>query len=180
MREVEQLTAEVEAARQRVLQAVEDFSTDQGAFKPCPDRWSVAEILEHLVLAEQGGINFIWRAADGIRRGQPIWEGKSPNRGLTIEQVIERTWKPKEKAPESATPRLGGPVHYWAAALEACQPVLQKLGVELEPLNLSEIIYPHFLSGPLDARQRLGFLRFHLERHLNQIEAVKANSEFPV
>jgi hypothetical protein len=179
MNEVEQLIAEVNAARRRVLDATRNLSSAQGAFKPSPERWCAAEVLEHLVLAEQGGINFIWRAADGFSAGRSFWEGASPNRGLTIEQVIARTWKPKEKAPESATPRLGGPVQYWVTALEACQPVLEKLGMALQTLNLADVIYPHFLCGPLDARQRLAFLRFHLDHHLRQILALEAEAEFP-
>ena len=179
MSEVEKLITEARAARRRVVDAARSLSSEQGAFKPSPERWSVAEILEHLVLAEHLGINFIWKAVDGFRRGMSSGKGKSSNWGLTIEQVIEKTWKPKEKAPDSATPRLGGPVQYWIAALDACQPVLERLGAELETLNLSEIIYPHFLSGPLDARQRLEFFRFHLDRHLKQIEALKEDTGFP-
>lgn len=179
MSEVEALVSEVRVARQRVLDIVRNLSPEQGGFKPSPDRWSVSEILEHLVLAELGGINLIWKAADGFERGQLFWQGESPNNNLRIEQVIEKTWEPKEKAPESATPRTGGPVQYWCAALEACQPVLEKLAMELEKQDLSKIIYPHFLSGPLDARQRLQFLRFHLQRHLNQIKELMAKAQFP-
>ena len=36
-----------------VLDAVAGLSTEQWNYKPGPDRWSVAEVLEHLVLAEQ-------------------------------------------------------------------------------------------------------------------------------
>lgn len=179
MKDVEKLISAVSTARQQVLDATRSLSSEQGTFKPSSERWSVAENLEHLVLAEQTGVIFIWEAAEGYKKGQFFWEGPSTNAGLTIEQVIERTWNPKEKAPESATPWLGGPVQYWIAALEACQPVLEKLGEELETLPLSEIIYPHFLSGPLDAGQRLEFLRFHLERHLKQIEALKQEPDFP-
>ena len=178
MSQVGQLVLEVEASRRRVLAAVADLSAKQGAFAP-PERWSAAEILEHLVLAETGGANFVWRASTAYREGAPLWTGDSPNRGQSIEEVVERTWEPKETAPESATPRMGGPVQYWAAALAACQPVLDRLGSELEGLDLSAVVYPHFLSGPLDARQRLEFLRFHLDRHLPQIEALKGEPGFP-
>jgi hypothetical protein len=179
MRNVKELILAVDTARQQVLNATCSLSSEQGTFKPSSQRWSVAENLEHLVLAEQAGVIFIWEAAEGYKKGQFFWEGTSVNAGLSIEEIIEKTWKPKEKAPESATPWLGGPVQYWIAALEACQPVLEKLGGELETLPLSEIIYPHFLSGPLDAGQRLEFLRFHLERHLKQIEALKQETDFP-
>jgi hypothetical protein len=57
--------------------------------------------------------------------------------------------------------------------------VLDALGTKLEGADLESIVFPHFLSGPLDARQRLEFLRFHLERHLAQIERVKGSRDFP-
>jgi hypothetical protein len=40
-------------------------------------------------------------------------------------------------------------------------------------------VYPHFLSGPLDARQRLEFLRFHIERHTAQVWRVRSSHGFP-
>lgn len=179
MSEVRSLISEVKNSREKILESVRSLSSEQGTFKASDDEWSIAEILEHLVLAEQGGINLIWKAADGLKRGVNFWDGESTNSGLSIDQIIENTWKTKEKAPESATPRIGGPIKYWVAALEACQPLLENLGSELESSNLSEIIYPHFLSGPLDARQRLEFIRFHLDRHIKQIERVMKDSNFP-
>jgi hypothetical protein len=57
--------------------------------------------------------------------------------------------------------------------------VLADLAVQLQEVDLESIVFPHYLSGPLDARQRLEFLRFHMERHLSQIENVKAHPQFP-
>jgi len=51
--------------------------------------------------------------------------------------------------------------------------VLAALAVELDGKHLDSIVFPHFLCGPLDARQRLEFLRFHMDRHLAQIQAVR-------
>ena len=48
-----------------------------------------------------------------------------------------------------------------------------------EAVDLTTIVYPHYLSGPLDGRQRLEFLRYHMERHLAQIERVRAHPNFP-
>ncbi|WP_185731553.1 hypothetical protein [Larkinella rosea] len=31
------------------------------------------------------------------------------------------------------------------------------------------IIHPHPISGPLDIHQRFAFLRFHIDRHRNQV-----------
>ncbi len=40
-----------------------------------------------------------------------------------------------------------------------------EVGEALQGLDPSLVIFPHFLSGPLVARQRLEFLRFQLDRH---------------
>lgn len=177
--QLQQLIAAVAHSRQRFLAEIDHLTTAQGAFRGSKTGWSVAEITEHLILAEQGGINLIWKATEGVRTGRPVWAGESPNRGQSIEEVVERTWREREVAPESATPRMGGPIGYWAAALRSCRPLLESLGKELGGLDLSEVIYPHVISGPLDARQRLEFLRFHLDRHRRQVTSLKAHPAFP-
>jgi hypothetical protein len=179
MKGTPELIPEVAAARFRVVRAVNSLTVEQGAFKPGPDRWSIQEVVEHLVLAEQAGIQRIWQAAEGVRRGQPVWTGEPVHRGLPIEEIIAKTWEPKETAPPNATPQGSGPLACWVACLEGCQPVLEALGQTLRGLDLSQVIFPHFLSGPLDARQRLEFLRFHMDRHLRQIQAIKDDSGFP-
>lgn len=187
--EVLTLIAQVRAARSRVLATVTALGVQQERFKPGADEWSIANVVEHLVLAEQVGIHRIWQEAGGLRCGQEVWSGPVPHRGLSIEEVVERTWKvtstgpisvrTAEKAPEVATPRSDGPLAYWAACLEVCQPVLEQLGGVLSGLDLAQLIVPHVTSGPLDARQRLQFLRWHLDHHRQQIEDIKACPGFP-
>jgi hypothetical protein len=50
----------------------------------------------------------------------------------------------------------------------SCHTVRERLGTLLQGLELEDVVFPHFLSGPLDAKQRLEFLRFHI----GQIEEV--------
>lgn len=183
------LIADVASARRRVIDAVAGITAAQEAFRPRPEEWSIPQVVEHLVLATQSGINLIWQAAEGVRHGRPVWHGDAIHRGEPIEEVIARTWELTEpgpltwktaaKVPESAVPRTGGPLAYWAACLEATQPVLERLPAGLTGLDLEAIIYPHVLSGPLDARQRLEFLRWHLDHHLQQIEDITSAPDFP-
>jgi hypothetical protein len=58
-------------------------------------------------------------------------------------------------------------------------PVLTELTAALDGLPLEDVLFPHFLSGPLDARQRLEFLRFHMERHIAQIESIRNHQLYP-
>ncbi len=179
MAEIATYIAEVAAARRQVVLAVHDLTFAQQSFHPGPAEWSPCQVVEHLVLAEHGGIIRLWQAADGVRQGKPVWNGEPIHRGLLIEEIISRTWKPQEQAPPNATPQTDGPLAYWVACLQACQAVLEDLGDGMQGLDLTMVIAPHFLSGPLDAIQRLQFLRWHLHHHLGQVEELKEAPEFP-
>lgn len=162
----------IREVRARLLAEVEDLTQRQGAWRP-EGEWSLQEVIEHLVLAERLGFDLIWKAAEAFRAGDPIWAGESENEGHAIEDIVRRTWRPKETAPPSAEPTGSGSLSSWAAHLASCDALLSHLPVQLEGLPLNRVIYPHFLSGPLDALQRLDFIRFHMEHHLLQLRRIK-------
>lgn len=131
------------------------------------------------MLAEVSGNSKIWSAAQGVRKGKPMWAGEHTNRGLSIEEIISPTWKPKETAPPIATPHIGGPLSYWLEYFNLAHLLLDRLADVLHGLDPEAVLFPHFLCGPLDARQRIHFLRFHIRRHRNQITALMAAPGFP-
>ena len=165
--------------RARLIALVAGLSDVQSNYKPNDQTWSVNQNLEHLVLAEMSGVSKIWSAAEGVRNGKPVWQGEHANRGLSIEEVVARTWKPKEVAPPLVEPRFGGPASYWLENLRSSQQLLERLEPVLEGLDIESVIFPHFLSGPLDAGQRIDFLRFHMMRHRGQIEGILGHADFP-
>lgn len=176
--ELQTLISAVHQSRTKLLRAASSVTDAQGAFKPSPAEWSIAENIEHLFQAELGGITKIWAALNDARAGKR-WTDPLPHMGKPIDQVIAETWKEKENVPPVAVPHIGGPLSAWTAALRSLQPLLHELGMAMEGKNLGEIVFPHALSGPLDARQRLEFLRFHIDRHAAQIERVRSHPTFP-
>jgi hypothetical protein len=136
------------------------------------------ENVEHLYLAEISGLTKIWAATRQVRAGG-AWLDERPNHGKSIEDVIATTWKPKEVAPGIATPHIGGPLEAWISSLASLRSVLADLARELDGLDLEAIVFPHYLSGPLDGRQRLEFLRFHMERHIEQIRRIQSHPAYP-
>lgn len=172
------LILSVEKSRAALLNSVAGLSEAQANFRPAEGQWSVVEILEHLYLAEVSGVTKIWAALDGLRAGR-VWTEGLPNRGKSIEDVVASTWKAKEVAPPIATPHIGGPLEFWVSATRSLPGILSELGGRLDRVNLEEVVFPHYLSGPLDARQRLDFLRFHIERHADQIARVRTSASFP-
>jgi hypothetical protein len=180
MDEVIRLTQVIEQSRDQFLASVANLTFAQATFQPAPDAWSILAITEHIVRAEQSGVMGMWKALDGMRSGAPVWSGEPVHRGLSIEEVVARTWQTKEKVPEIAAPIWGGSLSYWIAMLKAQRVLLQELATALDGYELETILFPHPISGPLDVRQRLEFLRFHLDRHRDQIERVKAHPAFPL
>lgn len=173
MNQVEKLISEVLASRNRFLDTVRQLSEQEAQWKPSSDVWSVVEITEHLYWAEQGGILGMWRVFQANKNGEKKWEGELIHKGLSVEEIVARTWQPKEKVPAVAAPRLGGPIGFWAASLESLQVQLDALGHALGDVALDSIIHPHPISGPIDIKQKLEFLRFHIDRHHNQVEELK-------
>ena len=178
MSDVGALVEAVESARRTLLDRIAGLTDVQATFRPAEGQWNVLEIVEHLYLAELSGISKIWAALEGVR-GRREWSEARPNAGNPIEAVVAATWKPKEVAPPIATPHIGGPLSFWVAATRSLTPILAKLGSELESVPLEAVVFPHYLSGPLDGRQRLEFLRYHMERHLGQIDSIRSSPDYP-
>ena len=172
MPHLDQLLAEVAKARTRYITEVAKLNEEQAQWKPSPDVWNALENTEHLYWAEHGGIWGMWRAFHAKRAGTPIWEGELIHKGLPIETIIERTWQPKEKVPAIAAPRMGGPLEFWLSAFNSLQQPLHDLANALADEDHESVIHPHPLSGPLYVHQRYEFLRFHIDRHRNQVLAL--------
>ncbi|MCO5723890.1 DinB family protein [Robiginitalea marina] len=170
---IDSLLTDIRASRHKIVELVAGVSAGQGSLRVEPDRWNIQEVIEHLVLAERGGFDLIFTAAERYRTGNPVWSGPSENEGLTIEAIVKKTWKPKEQAPESATPTGKWTLGVWLSHFMNCDDLLHHLRAPLENLPLDEVIYPHFLCGPLNAHQRLEFIRFHIDRHYAQIAEIK-------
>lgn len=174
MQELNNLLGDIKKARAILLGHLHGLNSEQGRRKNKQGSWSLQEIVEHLVLAERGGFDLIYTAAEKYRTGSPVWQGESENNGLTIEKIIERTWKPRENAPDSAWPGGKWSLGVWMAHFRNCDDLLGNLPEALEGLPPEKVIYPHFLCGPLNVIQRLEFIRFHIERHSNQVLEVKS------
>jgi hypothetical protein len=163
------LIKEVEISRNRYLAEVNKLTQQQAEWKPSLEVWNVVEITEHLFWAEQGGIFGMWKIIEAHKEGKIGWTGEAIHAGLSVEDIIVKTWKEKEIVPAVAAPRLGGTIAFWSASLRSLQGILEKFGEELNDDSLEIMTHPHPISGAMNVHQRLEFLRFHIDRHLEQV-----------
>jgi hypothetical protein len=179
MSQMDTLIRGVAIARKNFIANVFGLTNDQTTFRSSPETWSIIDNIEHMFWAEFGGINGMWKAIDRIKNNKPVFSGESIHHGLTVEQIIGKTWKEKEEVPETAKPRWGGNLFFWIASLESCQPLLLQLNDVLGDIDPEKVIHPHPISGPMNMLQRLEFLRFHLQRHQEQVDRIKSDPAFP-
>jgi hypothetical protein len=165
----QKLIQDVARARTSYLENIAKLSEAQARWKPDPTAWNVLEITEHLFWAEQGGLLGMWKSLLGIRDGTLVRTFESNHQEMSIEQVIALTWEPKEIVPAIAAPRLGGSFAFWKSSLHSLQEVLAEFGQDLQEDELRLQAQHHPISGALDFHQRFEFLRFHIDRHREQV-----------
>lgn len=180
--EIERALEYFERTHKRVLSVTADLSEAQWTFKPAPNRWSAAETLEHMALVQERVLGPVVQA---LAEAPPAPAGHDC---AFIDQIIfDRIpgGSMKAEAPEFLRPRLPcNPADALArmarnyqrlAELVTSTPDLRQHAVESRPLQvLTNGTYTH-----MDGLQWALTVAAHDERHVRQIEEVKADPGYP-
>jgi len=156
-----------EQVRRRLFARVE--AAGDGQARAPEGGWSVAEIVEHLSIAEPG----ITRAIEGLLTsaadgggGQSVRKDFEP---FALDEQAEQA-RGKIEAPEFLRP-TGLPLSEGLVRLKKSRAALAALRPLFESADYSRR-FPHPAFGPLNAAQWLAFVGMHEERHLRQIERI--------
>src|SRR5215813_12304951 len=76
----------LEESRAEFLAAVDGLTDAQWKWKPAPDRWSVGEVAEHVVLAEAGQFANVNKALSSAP--DPDWEAKTKGKTERLVAVL--------------------------------------------------------------------------------------------
>lgn len=165
----------LESTKQGVLDATAGLSEAQWNFKPAADRWSVAQVTEHIAAAEDMlrnmDVNTVMKAP-----ARPDGDDVKAMDDQVLAMIPDRSHKAQAPEPLRPTNRFGSPQDSLKHFIEARQKTedLLKEGSDLRA---------HATDGPfgkkLDAYQWILFVAAHSERHTKQILEVKADPNFP-
>ncbi len=160
------------ATRDVLVEAVAGLSPLQWSFRPTDESWSIAEILEHLVLIE-GRVHTII----GNMSNAP--EAESPGKQIEMDEIILNEVpkrSTKVKAPEPVSPK-----GRWSGdeALECFLTTRERTMQLLDAPLLRGRVRPHPLFGPWDGYQWLLATGSHTARHNEQILEIKGDVNFP-
>ncbi|MCA1619953.1 MAG: DinB family protein [Acidobacteria bacterium] len=163
----------IDRTRERLVRAVEGLSDDEQRFRPAPDRWSAAQLCEHLSIVEGSVVGLLGKLlARAEESGAARVEGAAFE-PVSVEEFVERSRAVRFEAPERLRPADSTPLADSLARLRDSRAALHGLRPALERADGHALRFPHPAWGPLNLYQWLLFVGAHESRHLAQIEALK-------
>jgi uncharacterized damage-inducible protein DinB len=165
-----------QTTRDNFLKSIAGLSQKQWAFKPAPDRWSVAEVSEHITLSEQKLFGLVQQVMKSPATPEKRDQAKGKDE-LVLQKVPDRSHK--VQAPEFLKPTGQFPTE--ADLVKAFN---ERRDANMEYIktttdDLRDHFFDHPLLGTLDDYQWLLLISAHSARHTAQIEEVKADPNFP-
>ncbi len=180
--ELEQANLYLEQTRSGVVGAMKGLSEAQWTFKTAPDRWSIAEIVEHVIFVQElvlGPFRAQLATAAALPAGRDyklvdaIVVNQFPNR-LTKFQAPEATHPTGKYVASEALERLQQNYARLTNYLEST-PDLRKHALAAPPLKaISKGAYES-----MDGYQWILAVAAHTERHTKQMLEVMADARFP-
>ncbi len=159
------------STRKQILDSAAGLSSEQLKYKAGPDRWSIAEVLEHLVLSEN---NLFGYAVSGLNGKEPAPASKMKDEMFSA-AVVDRSTK--RQAPEGFRPS-----GLWSLG-ELATEYRSRRDRNIDWVRATQSdLRNHYVKMPgmtLDIYQGLLMIPAHNERHLAQINEIKASPGFP-
>lgn len=174
--EREQLISELNRTLSLFEIEMAQLSTAQFQYKASSKKWSIAECIEHVTLAELHFQEIL--EAEMKKSSNPSFRKKIKIKDEKIRpKMLSKIWKAK-------SPEVFRPSNYFKSteeAINAFKSQRQKTISYVENTNddLRNHFWKHPLTGTIDLYQTLILMSAHLERHLNQIKEIKASPNFP-
>lgn len=160
--------------RNELLNAVKGLSDAQLNFKPAPDRWSVLECVQHITLTSQGLFGMMQQTVK--TPNDSAFKATVPDTQF-IAMIEDRSHK--AQAPEPFKP-VNAPFKTLAETLKVFNADRDNLIKYVQTTNddLRGHIAP-MPFGKADAYQLILLISAHTNRHMQQLNEVKADPNFP-
>jgi hypothetical protein len=167
----------LQSTRDAFLKSIAGLSEKQWRFKPAPDRWSIAEVSEHIAVAESK----IFGLVQGTIMVSPVNPEKRAEVAGKDEIVLERV---PDRSHKVQAPEFLKPTNRWATREDVIKAFEDSRKATMDYVrttndDLRDHFGPHPVLGTLDAYQWILLISAHSERHTKQIEEVKADPNYP-
>jgi uncharacterized damage-inducible protein DinB len=171
---LEEVLNYLDSERAALSEAVKLVPTELRDQAPGPDRWSVAQVLQHLVIIEKRIAMGITKwVGDAVAGGLgPELETSSVLNSLDLVLIADRSRR--RTAPEEVRPNGELDAASAWTALERTRAALRAAVMPGDGLALSEVTQTHPVLGPINLYQWLLFVGSHEVRHTGQVREIAA------
>lgn len=161
----------LETEREALVSCVERVPNDMRDRRPEPNRWSIAEVLEHLTRIETGVTKLL------MLRGQspPPADSPPPEASSVMGPELGAVVRDRSKrieAPERVQPAGGLSAQDALAHLSTTRAGLLAAFESANPEALDRLTHPHPIFGPLTLRSWVALAADHEARHAQQIAEI--------
>ena len=165
----------LEKTRAGVFAATKGLSAAQWNFKPATNRWSVAEVTEHIAAAEDFIMDMV---KDKVMKAPARTETEDLKAldDLVLQKIPDRSHKVQAPEPLQPSNRFGSPKGSLKHFRESRAKTITFLK---ETADLRQHAMDAPLGKKLDGYEWVLFVAAHSERHTRQIGEVKADPNFP-
>lgn len=156
--------AEVNQVRIDLLDELQDLDHAELTARPIPDKWSILEIVEHLVLVEEAFLGAL-----DPDRDEPLRRSWKHAVLYRVVMLILRFDIPVQVPARAMVPAGEAGLSELRSRWDESQ---RRLRAFAEGLNLRDLKAPvaaHPVAGPMTPGQSVAMLDVHLRRHIRQI-----------
>jgi DinB superfamily len=173
--ERDRLLNHLQQTRQAFLDSISGLSDAQWTFKAGPDRWSIAEVAEHIAVSETTILQLV---TDKILKAPSV--PRDPN-GLSDDKLLAAL---QDRSSRFQAPEMLRPTNRWAARDALTKDFIAardktEAYVKATTDDLHGHSAPHPIFKMLDGYQWVLLLSGHSARHTAQINEVKESAGYP-
>ena len=169
---IQEVLSVLDDTRSALTSAIAGIAADRHSVRPAGDRWSIAEVVEHLGIVETRIAQMVSEKIDAARKAGLAAETETTPVApmLDIAGVISRS--NPISASEASQPRAGLSTVDGLKVLSEQRAALREAVTAADGLALGSVEIPHARLGTLNIYQWLLFLAGHEARHTDQIHEV--------
>ncbi|MDQ3750850.1 MAG: DinB family protein [Acidobacteriota bacterium] len=157
--------------RENTKKLVADLTDEQIAFLPENEKWTIAHIIEHIAIIQDGMAKI---SAKLLTQAQAA--GKTADGAARLsENFVQKAAEAKTlkfQAPDMVHPTGNQTIEESLRKMDETREKLEKLRPLFKSVECSDFKFPHPFMGELTAHEWLTLVGGHEARHLRQIENI--------
>ncbi len=157
----------IEKSRKELFEDLQGYDDEVINKKPAPGAWSIAQVAEHLIMAEEGSLKYLQKKTLDTSK-VPVAGLRSKWRFLLTNAVfvLNISFKaPSVVVPSGKFATIKELDKKWTQVRHDTFELLSKL----PEADYKKEIWKHAIAGKMDVYQMLSFFNIHFTRHRKQV-----------